>query len=345
MAMGRAVSAYIDDWESLYNNPAGLALQEESKWRLPDVVQAGASPGISKLYKKIKALKKSGSSLKPSDFYSFDGTAESFSIEVPGMGYYGTRFAFATNLFAVRTAFRLRTPSLLFLKASARVTQDSALTLGFAQPFLDNRLRIGVAVRPFHMRSGMDRGIANNRYIENSQILNFDNPKTFFGMGWGYDFDVGVQAHDGPYGRFGFVPSWGAVYQNALENDFDRRMMKNKLTGDVPPTESRLNTGMAFSLHKLGRFRPTLSFEYRDIFIDTYKRIEHFSTGLELALKFNRWLRGAMAGHYYKGNWGGGLYGYVGPGYLALVSEAVNLGQGPGVGVNRRYYLRAAFEW
>ncbi|MBP7844523.1 MAG: hypothetical protein KA116_06880 [Proteobacteria bacterium] len=345
IAMGRAVTAYIDDWESLYTNPAGLALQEESKWRLPDLIQAGVSPSISKLYKKIKNLKKNGSTLRPVDFYSFDGTAASFSIEVPGFGYYGKRFAMALNFLALRSSFRIRTPSLLFLKAAARVTQDTAFSLGFAQPFFDNHLRFGVAFRPVHIRSGMDRGMSNSSFLENQQLLSFDNPRSFFGMGWGSDLDIGTQWHGGPWGRFGFVPSLGAVYQNVLENDFDNRLQKNSLSGTVPPAQKRVNAGAAVSLHKIGRMRPTISVDYRDYLVKTDKKIEHLGIGMEFYMRVTRWLHGALAGHFYKGNLGGGAYGHIGPGYIAFVTEAVNLGRGPGIGVDRRYYVRASFEW
>jgi hypothetical protein len=344
IAMGRAISAITDDWESVYTNPAGLALTEESRWRAPDIIQASASAGISKLYKKIKNLKSGGSSLSPSDFYSFDGTAESFNIDIPGLGYYGPRIAVALNLLSLGAAFRLRTPSLLFLKASARITQDTALTVSFAQPFFNNHFRLGVSARPFHYRTGTDRGIGNNNYLENSQLLQYDNAKSMFGSGWGYDFDLGAQAHLGPWGRFGFVPSTGVTFQNILENKFKNKIT-NSLKGNVPSTEKRLNIGVAFALQKLGVLKPTLSFEYRDLLIDTNSPKEHYSVGFELASRITRWLRGAIATHYYKGNVGGGLYGYIGPGNLAFITDAVNLGKGPKIGVNRRYYVRAALEW
>lgn len=345
IAMGRATTAITDDWEALYHNPAGLALIKESELHLPEFFQGYASPGVNTLIKKIKEVKGQGRDIIPSDLTQFDGSEAAFGLDILPLGYYRNRFAIAINPFSLNTALRIRTPSLLFLKAGARVTQDSAISVGFAQP-LGEHLRVGVTARPLHLRSGMDRGVSNLDSLENSSITNFDDPKTYFGMGWGYDLDFGIQAHGGPWGRFGFVPSFGAALQNILNNDFSNRLNKEKFGGSIPAIERRYNVGVAAQLKTLGKLVPTLSVEMRDFMIAVEDPIiERLSVGLELALEVKRWLRGAIAAHYYKGNIGGGIYGNMGPGNLAFLTDAVNLGRGAGVGVSRRYYLRAGMVW
>lgn len=346
IAMGRATTAITDNWEALYNNPAGLALIEEPELRLPEFVQGYTGTGVSALIKKIKDVKKQGRDIEPSDLTQFDGTEATFGLDIFPMGYYRRSFGIAVNPLNLNTALRIRTPSVLFLKAGARVTEDTAMSIGLAQSFYQNHLRFGVTARPFHFRGGTDHGISNTDSLENSSITDFDKPKTYFGFGWGYDFDLGMQANGGPWGRFGFVPSVGFVMQNILNNDFPQKILKNKYTGVIPAVERRYNVGAAIQLKTLGKLVPTLSVEMRDYMIaveDPF--IERLSVALELAMIVKKWLRGAVAASFYKGNVNGGIYGNMGPGQLALITEAVNLGRGAGVGVTRRYYMRAGLVW
>lgn len=337
IAMGRAVTAIADDYTAVHYNPAGLALVEERELRLPDLIYVHATPGILDLKDAIKDAKANQTDPIASQLARFDGTNASLGIDAMGLAWFKKRWAFAINPFSLKSSIRVRTPSVLFLKVNARVTTDSGFSLGYAQPFLNNHLRAGFMIRPVIVRAGFDRMLSNN------EVTDFNDPKEIAGAGWGTDFDIGVQGNLDPIRIFkmDIKPMAGIAAQNVLGSKFSHRIREETLKGTVPALEQKVNIGVAASIENMGKFKPTLSVEYRDIGIHM-STIEHLSIGAELALKLRSWFNGALRAHLYKGNIGGGIGGNLGPGNLELGTYAVNLGNGAGVGVDRRYYVQAS---
>lgn len=336
IGMGRAVTAIADDHSSIYYNPAGLALVEEAELRLPDLLYVQASPGILDFKNAVSDAIKNKTDPIAKQLARFDGTNTSLGIDVLALTWLKKRWAVAINPLSIKSSVRVRTPSLLFLKVNARITTDSALSLGYAHPFLNNHLRVGAVIRPVIVRAGLDRVLSND------QISNFDKPKELAGAGWGTDFDIGVQGNLDNVHILGMEvrPMAGIAGQNLLATEFKHRIQPQELQGPVPALERKVNMGIAASIENLGRFKPILSAEWRDIGIYTNAAIEHLSVGLELNLKLRSWFAGALRTHFYKGNLGAGIGGHLGPGALEVGTYAVNLGNGPGIGVDRRYYAQ-----
>jgi len=91
--------------------------------------------------------------------------------------------------------------------------------------------------------------------------------------------------------------------------------------------------------------QPTLSVEWRDIGVRTNHPIEHVAMGAEFILKPRTWFRSILRGHFSRGNWGGGIAGRLSFGEIELGTYAVNIGNGPRIGVNRRNYLALSARW
>lgn len=341
--MGRALTAVVDDYSSLYVNPAGLANMTTWELRLPDLIGAGLTPSVFDLKKSISNL---GGGDSASDIASslstFDGKGVCANLDVAAFGYFSKRLSIAVNPMSFNSCFRVRTPSILFAKLKVRMTVDAGVSVGFAQSALDGRLRFGVALRPLLVRGGMDRT------LENTDILNLNGSalNDLVGLGWGFDFDVGMQGDLKPINVSGFAvkPMMGVALQNVVATKFSNSL-NAEMQGDVPPLERKLNIGWGASIENLGAFRPLVSFELRDLFVRTDALLEHIAMGVELALRPRSWFSTALRGHFYKGNLGGGFGMKVGPADFEAGTYALNLGRGPGVGVERVMYGQLSLVW
>jgi len=340
LSMGGAVSAIADDYTALQYNPAGLALVKRWQLRAPDLVLAQASKGIKDFKDAIDAAKDNSAEPIAKQLQRFDGKNASLGFDLLGFAYLRKNFGAAINPLSLNTSFRVRTPSLLFVKAKVRVISDTGVAVGFAKSFYSNHLRVGVTLRPFIWRSGFEQK------LENQSLTGVFEPQTslkqYVGSGWGSDADVGVQGNLNTWtiAKAKVKPMAGLVVQNLNATKFSQKMNEKEFLGVVPGLERRMNVGIGGTIENWGVFRPTLTFELRDLFIQTHKFMEHISSGLELMLKPKRWLSTAFRLHFYKGNIGGGVGAVMGPAELELGTYAVNLGNGPGIGVNRRYYAQ-----
>lgn len=342
-SMGRAMTAIVDDYSALYSNPAGLANMETWTLRLPDLVQAGMSPAVLDLSRKMSGVGGDSSVAGlVSQLSDLDGESACGTLDVAAMGYFSKRIAVALNPMSASGCFRIRTPSALFARLKTRITVDAGLSLAYAHAFYNNQIRVGFALRPFLLRGGLDKT------LENTEILALKDGgiQDLFGLGWGFDMDLGVQANAKPMPimHMQVKPMVGLALQNVLATRFSNRI-SNSIKGDVPPLERKLNLGVGASVESFGAFKPTVSVELRDFLVKTDSFIERLSGAIELALKPRNWFRTALRGHYYKGNFGGGLGIKLSLLELEAGTYAVNLGKGPGVGVDRILYGQMSFVW
>jgi hypothetical protein len=336
-SMGGAVTALVDDYNSLFYNPAGLALIETTSLRMPDLVGGYGSPSIRDVFAQISSLSggSSGTSGITTALSSLDRVGASAGFELLGVGWYQPKMAIHLNLLSAGLSFRVRTPSLLFAKIQARMTADSGVSLGFARSFLQKRLRAGITIRPFHLRGGFDQS------YEGLEILNLQNVSSILGVGWGFDFDLGLQSHVDAFSVLGFPVrvSGGAALQNVLENRFTQRLTA-QVPYNPPGTERRLNMGVGATVLGIEKFKPSLGIEFRDILVDSESWLEHLSVGAEFRFKPKTWFESLIRAHFYKGQLGGGIGGKLWFGELEVGTYAVSLGRGLGVGVDRRLYGR-----
>ncbi len=336
-SMGGAVSALVDDSNSLFYNPAGLAMIQNSEMRFPDLIMGYGSPAIKDVLTQIQGLGSGGggTSSLTTTLSALDRVGASAGLGLLGLGWFQPKMGIHWNLLNANLSFRVRTPSLLFSKIKARLTADSAVSLGFARSFFDNTLRIGTTIRPFHLRGGFDKN------YEGLEILQLQDVSSLLGVGWGFDADIGMQAHTDRFKilEFPIRISAGWVFQNLLENDFSKRLTST-VEYSPPGTERRMNLGFGVSVLGMQKFRPSASLEFRDVLVDTDSWLEFVSAAVEFKFMPKTWFHSIIRGHFYKGNLGGGIGGKLWFGELEIGTYAVNLGRGLGVGVDRRLYAQ-----
>lgn len=341
LAMGGALVASVDDRSSLSYNPAGLALIEESELRVPDLLLLQYSPDILDIYHKIKGIDTGGGGMGVvSALKDFDGSSASFGVDFLGIGWFRRQMAMSFNLFSMNASFRVRTPSVFFAKINARVTSDTGVSFGYAQPMYDNHFRLGFVARPILVRGGFDK------LFQNQDIAQLSSIASQMGIGWGFDGDVGVQGNSDPIVMFGFKAKIlaGAVAQNLLAQNFSRPV-KSDINTSMPPLERRGSVGVALRLDETEAVTPTFNVDWREVGVKTDDWQEHLCMSTEVILKSRTWFRSILRAHYARGNWGGGIAGRLAFGEFEIGTYAVNLGRGTGVGPNRRSYASLSARW
>ncbi len=338
-ALGGGLTAFVDDWSALSYNPAGLANIQGTQLLLPQLAAGAASNGAVEFYKKIQNFG-GGSSVADiaSSLQDFDGDALGFNLDLLTMGWFKKRIALAVNPVSLQGSFRVRVPAILFAKVNTTITVDSGMTLGYAQPFLGNHLRAGFAFRPVIIRAGVSKSFVG------TEIQNID--ASVLGVGWGFDADLGLQGNLDPIQIFGFDVQLmsGIALQNIFASKFSQRIT-GSIESTPPPLERRGAFGLAAKLVNLGIATPIVSVELRDLGVPTTNFIEHVHSCFEFSLKTRPWFVSTIRGHFAKGNIGGGIAGRLWVGELEMGTFAVNLGNGAGVGRDRRTYVSLAAVW
>lgn len=340
LSMGGAVSSYVDDWNSLYYNPAGLAKVQKFTMRLPEIAHVEASAGIKDIIDTVKTLDKSQSIA--TQLQDFDGKTGSFRINPLNMSVFFNRIGLAINAADVKTAIRIQVPTIVFAKAYYDSRVDSGLSAGYGHSFLGDKVRVGFALRLLG-RAG------TSGYLEGQEIA--DAGETLgerAGAGIGIDADIGTQANMDAIslGKIKVTPMAGFVVQNLLATKYDLvRINQQEFKGTPPANERKMNVGVSAKVEGLGPFSFIPSFELRDILIDTNSFWEYVSTGVQVGLHGGYWFNGFIRSAYHKGALSTGIGGNLGPGELELGTYSVALGDGFGVGRDRRYYARLSLNW
>jgi dephospho-CoA kinase len=341
-SMGLALTAIVDDNDALHTNPAGLALVEERTLRLPDLFMASFSSSFSSLIKEFRDLDTDSSSTISQQLQKFDGTAAGAEFALLSAYWTKPRVGIAVNPVGLVTSARVRTPSLLFAKMDLYAAAQGGVTVGYGHPLLDNHLRLGVALKPFAYRIGLKAS------LENQDIANVGKSfSDYAGGGWGIDADFGAQGNLDPIdvgAGVGLKLMAGLALQNTFENSFSLPLF-GSLSGNAPATDRRLNLGFAGRLVNPGVIQPTLSIEFRDILTSYDEFLEFLHIGFEFAMRPRDFYSTAIRLSMAKGNLGGGIAFHWQIFELEVGTYAVNLGSGPGLGADRRYYMQTALEF
>jgi dephospho-CoA kinase len=339
---GMAMTAFVDDHNSLHINPAGLALVQERKLRFPDLLMGSISTSFADVLKKFRDLDSNASDTVAQQLQSLDGTAAGFEFSLLSAYWIKHRLGISVTPFGLTASTRIRTPSLLFAKVDLYAAAQGGVTLGYAHPIIADHLRVGVSLRPFAYRIGIAAELENDTIPQVSENL-----ADYSGAGWGVDFDLGVQGNLSPYSigtdaQLDLMA--GLVLQNTLASTYSFPIFSG-IGGRPPANQRRINLGVAARLRNSGVLQPTLSLEARDMLSSYEEFLEFLHLGFELQIKPRDFYTSALRLHFAKGNIGGGM------GYqwkfidIEAGTYAVNLGPGAGIARDRRYYIQAALEF
>jgi hypothetical protein len=341
-SMGLALTAIVDDHDSLHVNPAGLALVEKRILRLPDFMMASVSSSFLGLLNKMRDLDSSGGTSISQQLQNFDGTAAGGDFSLLSAYWNKPRLGLAVNPIGIVGSARVRTPSLLFAKVELYSAVQGGIAVGYAQPLLGNRLRVGLAIKPFSYRVGIKAELTNQDIADVGK-----NISDYSGGGWGVDADLGVQGNLDTIEMTNGASlklMGGAVVQNIAENRFAMKLSPS-LSGRAPASERRANIGVAARVLNPGILEPTFSVEFRDLMTGYDEFLEFLHAGLELVMRPRDFYTTAFRVGFAKGNLSGGV-GFKWQIFeLELGTYAVNLGSGVGLGRDRRYFLQTALEF
>lgn len=340
-SMGMATTAIVDDFNAVYVNPAGLALVEESQWRLPQLLNIAAAGAFLDVINQIKDLDTGGGSTISEQLQTLDGTNGGMELALLEAFWVRPRFGFAFSPIGLQGTARVKTPSLLFAQVDLYTVLQGGVAAAYGQPIFNDWVRWGVTFKPLMYRLGL------RAELENSSIGTLsDNFDSFSGSGLGMDFDFGLQG-DVPDWELTegltLKTTWGLAWQNLLASNFPIKVGANSGAA-VPALTRRVNLGFAGTLKNDGIIEPLLSVEFRDLTTgyDEFLELLHIAVQLKIQPIAFYTMYGRV--HYAKGNLGGGL------GFSWTMFEleggtyAENLGPGPGIGIDRRYYLQLAMN-
>lgn len=341
-SFGMAMTAFVDDHNSLHVNPAGLALIQEKKLRFPDLMMLSVSNKFSDLVTQLREVSGDGSSTISEQLQSLDGTASGVDVSIMSAYWTKPRLGLAVNPLGFNASARVRTPSLLFAKVDLYAAAQGGITLGYAQPYYDNHLRVGVALKPFSYRMGIDAVLENQGIVEVS-----DNISDYSGGGWGVDMDLGVQGNLDPIllgETTGLELMAGVVLQNILENKYSFALTSGLKEG-APANDRRLNFGVAARLKNAGILEPIFTVELRDLLTENDEFLEYLHLAFELKIRPRDFYTMSVRVHLAKANVGAGIGFRWQIFEMELGTYAVNLGPGPGIGRDRRYYAQGSLEF
>ncbi|MEO5667943.1 MAG: hypothetical protein ABIR96_07790, partial [Bdellovibrionota bacterium] len=298
---------------------------------------------FSGLYKQLKGVTSSGSDTIGEQLQKFDGTASGAEFAFFSTYWTKPRVGIAVNPIGFTSSARVRTPSLLFAKVDLFAAAQGGITVAYGHPMLDNHLRFGFAFKPFAYRFGV------KAKLENQDITNFGKSLSDYGGGgWGLDLDFGAQGNLDPIdlgGGTGLKLMSGLALQNTFQNKYKLPLIKS-VSGTPPMSERRVNLGFAARLLNPGVLEPTFSVELRDLLSTSYDEfMEHLHMGFELLMRPRDFYTSALRLGFAKGNMTGGVAFQWQVFELELGTYAANLGPGPGIGVDRRYFIQTSLEF
>lgn len=340
-SMGMATTAIVDDFNSIYVNPAGLALVEESQWRLPQLLNLAAAGAFLDVVNQIQELDTGGSDSISEQLQTLDGTNGGLELSLLEAYWVRPRFGFAFSPVGVQGTARVKTPSLLFAQVDLYSVIQGGVAASYGQPIFNNWVRWGVTLKPLMYRFGV------RAELENTSIANLgDDFGSFSGSGLGMDLDFGLQG-DVPDWEFvegaTLKTSWGLAWQNLVASNFPIKVGADS-GATVPALERRLNVGLAGRIVNDGIIEPLLSVEFRDLTTGLDEFLEFLHIAVQLKIQPTSFYTMYGRFHYAKGNMGGGLGFQWTMFELEGGTYAENLGPGPGIGVDRRFYLQLALN-
>ena len=350
LGMGRANTAVVDDYTSLYYNPAGLSLIDE--WKMNGFLTFDGDFKIMGLVSDIKAA--SGKSDDANKNQSFQ---EAMNILSPyrnqnihgrfGLGAYWVWSDGPFFLDDMGGGFNFQIkldPSINenLTDIRTRALADAHLVTGKSQTFFpDESLRVGADLK-FGYRVSIDQILdLVAQFNNNSSSTAFDKNSAKERV-W-IDTDAGVQ-YDIPFMKQ-FRPRVGVAVLNILNQQtvMDTNLV-NQAGDEVILYTRRVNVGVSSGTPRLYIFEPTFSFDIKDMGVYTPSFWNRIHIGAELKFIMFEWWKGAIRGGFDQGYFTAGVYGKLSFITLDLVYYAREMGAFPGQNANHRFLFQLGWE-
>lgn len=298
LAMGDAYTAYNVGYESIYYNPAGVALRSQPKFKLIDIEVTG-SQALVMVFKDTF-----------SDILNFQGITQSMQNHpdkpiVAGMSLLPQ---FIVKNFSVGLLLRGQSEGLISSTTNDMnmyAFADIGAYMHYAAAFFGGIVKVGVGAKLLD-RAEVDRTYTAAEYAGGLQFPNEWHEGTALG------FDAGLLVTLPTV----FLPTFAVAVQDIMDTDF--RANKVFLASDSAPNvaplpmKQKVNVGYAMKVRHGRGIASGLSLEIKDILRSTSEKsyLERFHAGWELDVQSGFFLRaGLNQGRYWTGGVGFGVGG------------------------------------
>lgn len=273
MAMGQAVTGWIDDHQALWYNPAGAAAFDSFEWRMV-TLDVGATNDVYESIDTIKTLKKPTvkdvNQFMGKNLYAQGNLGTSMILPQMGIAaMYDVRAGVTpTNQVFPRVEFGfVRTGGAQL--AFGFSTTDGIHRRGRRKKEPQNEWRFGMGAKYFVRRGG-------TKILTAGELFNLNKENALEavnGKGSSYGADLGVQRIQRIDPRT--TLSWGLSYLNIGDLSFDHR---------AEAVKSSVNTGVG-AQYDLGIPKLTVAMDVHHLLrSDDFRKKTHFGAKLRLPL-------------------------------------------------------------
>lgn len=324
LAMGDAYTAYNVGYESIYYNPAGVAMRSEPKFKLFDL-EATGSQALVLIFKDTF-----------SNLLNFPGLTQSMAAHPDKPIVVGLSLLpqFIVKNFSVGLLLRGQSESTI-----SSTTHDMDMYafadiggyIHYGAALFGGILKIGAGVKLLD-RSEVDKVYTQAQYAGGLQFPNQWNEGTAVG------FDVGALVTLPTQ----FLPTFGLAVQDVGGTKFRANkvfLASASAPNQAPSTMSqKVNFGYAMKVRHGHEIASGFSFEMKDILapVSTKSYLDRFHAGWELNVKNSFYLRGGVNQGYY---WTAGVGIGVGDVRLELASYGENISSVAGTRVSDRKWV------
>lgn len=339
----------IDDYNTLFYNPAGLARLPEGTINLgfsaaitsevmgfaKDIENASKEPEATKVQKVSELLEKN--------------YGKTYGTRLPAVNAIWTRPRWGIGLILLDTQVNLGVHQVVGPQLAVDAYADNTLAFGYAKGYLeDQALTVGGTLKAIY------RGYVGKSF----SALDVAADPAFFKAkdaqeGLTIDADLGTQyvMKVPESGFFSFLkhakPTFGLVVRNIADYGFQQnlKLVDKNSSGKPPKLGRRFDIGSKFELPEFWVFKPRFMFDVRDIGHKYFTFLKGLHTGFELQWNATSWL----LGHYSVGLGQGYLSAGVGAQLawfrLDLATFGEELGTSKAKKENRYYMAKMSLDF
>lgn len=291
----------IDDYNTLFYNPAGLARLEAGE--INAGFMAAITPSAMTFVKDIESASGAAESEKTAKVQEVleKNYGKNYATRLPAPNFIWTRPKWGLGIIIADSTINMAIHKTGGPQVYTSAYVDNTLAFGYAKGFLENNaLTAGATIKAIY------RGYVGTTFnaFDLATDPSFFKPKDAK-EGMTIDVDLGTQyvmpvPESGALSFLKYAkPTFGFVIRNALDYGFKQNLkLISKDSGNEPPKmQRRFDIGSKWELPSFWVFHPKFMFDVRDMGHRYWTFLKGLHTGVELQWKAMNWLQG----HYSMG--------------------------------------------
>lgn len=335
----------IDDYNTLFYNPAGLARLKEGELNMG--FHAGGTPSILGLTKEIETASKSSN---PTEMLNLldKHYGDHYALRFPSLSAFWTRPGWGIAVIPVDLTLNMEFHRQVGPQLNVTAYQDTTIGYGYAMNFLDEKLSVGATAKAIY-RAYAGKDLVALDLINNSNVF---SPSDAY-EGLSLDLDIGSMYSLEPptEGFFKFLqyakPTFSLVVRNALDFGFKQnlKLYNKNSSGEPPKLQRRFDFGSLWELPQFWVFSPRFMFDIRDYGHRywTFKKGSHL--GVELKWDAYSWLRGLYSVGLSQGYFTAGIGAELVWFRLDLTTYGEEIGTNDSSKENRIYLVKMSLDF